>query len=82
MKNKIIILMAIMSFSSFAHSKSNFQSKCEQIAYEDLISTEIVGNRLEILLKDTQSNLEEVSEIGKKARELAQIACNDHPYGN
>jgi predicted signal transduction protein with EAL and GGDEF domain len=71
MKTIVVTLIVLGSVSAFAQTAK--KPSCEAIAYEQLMKTQTLNNRLIDLLSD--SDFSAVEEIKISAEALAKLAC-------
>ena len=87
MKNVLLGLIALSSISAFAQSitvvgglelegQTYVQKTCESKVYEEVMSSQTVKAKLQVLLADAQENLEKIAAISTKAQEIAAEVCN------
>jgi hypothetical protein len=72
MKKVLIAVIALGTISAFAGENK----KCEAKAYEEIMTSKTVLAKLENLLLNPSENLEKISAISTKAKDLAAEACN------
>ena len=72
MKKLLIALLALGCVSAFASENK----KCEGKVYEEIMNSKTINVKIQVLLADAQENLEKLSAISTKAKDLAAEACN------
>jgi hypothetical protein len=72
MKKVLIAVLALGTISAFADENR----KCEAKAYEEIMTSKTVLAKVEELLVDASENLEKITAISTKAKDLAAEACN------
>lgn len=76
MKKLLLSLLVLSATTVFAQVEViKNEPTCEGVAYAQLLKTKTLNAKLIDLLADADESIEEIAEIQRLAKELAQIAC-------